>query len=463
MVLEATASKPKRTKIYRSWTMSEVNRTVTDPVAGTIPLPFWFLKIKDIPVVRRMLFIKQLGLKAYVDFPGAMHTRYSHALGVMHLAGKVAEILESKLRKQNDEAASVVSDNKDNLMAAGFLHDIGHGPFSHTVDFVLERIVGKTHEELTHSIIKTEIPETIDSGGSINKKSVLELLAKPNSSFKCHQYQFLHQIIDGPLDVDKLDYLLRDAYHVGFKYSFDLDHFLSTYSVLGILTGLSDCSLGLENSRQAIVTAEIFLVMWKSMYDLVYYKRDSRIAEKMLEKIILMNKEHPKIQEAFGSKFIELHDEELLRILKELNPKAEQFVSNIRNERLYRMLKCEFLIDVEAIPDMQLENIDRIQSKENIVADNLSKIICKEYQANEYSIICDIITSKKPGEISLERQTDQKEEDKLVTRSSVVKAIQKTSVVRAYADPEVIPKLKDSELQEKLKLLIKDSPGELFA
>jgi HD superfamily phosphohydrolase len=77
MVLEATASKPKRTKIYRSWTMSEVNRTVTDPVAGTIPLPFWFLKIKDIPVVRRMLFIKQLGLKAYVEFPGAMHTRYT--------------------------------------------------------------------------------------------------------------------------------------------------------------------------------------------------------------------------------------------------------------------------------------------------------------------------------------------------------------------------------------------------
>lgn len=408
-----------------------------------------------------MLFVKQLGLKAYVDFPGAMHTRYSHALGVMHLAGKVARILERKFSKY-EEAANIIKDNRANLMAAGFLHDIGHGPFSHTVDFVLERILGKTHEDLTQSIIQSEIPESIDSGGSINKKSVLELLAKPNSSYKSHQYGFLRQIIDGPLDVDKLDYLLRDAYHVGFRYSFDLDHFLSTYSVLGILTDLPKCSLGLENTRQAIVTAEIFLVIWKSMYDLVYYKTNSRIAEKMLEKTILINKDNPKIQEVFTNKFLELHDEEMLRILKDLNPKAGKFVDNIRNERLYKMMKFDFLIDVESISDMQIENINRIQSKENIVADNLSKILCNDYKVDEYSIICDIISSKKPSEISLERLPGQKEEEKLVTRSSVVKAIQKTSVVRAYADPEVIPKLKDFEIQEKLKQLIRDSPSELF-
>ena len=173
--------------------MSEVRRTVTDPIAGTIPLPIWFLQIKDVPAVRRMLFIKQLGLKAYVDFPGAMHTRYSHALGAMHLAGKVADLLYSRLKKKNDEAAEAILGNKDNLMAAGFLHDIGHGPFSHTVDFVLQQLTGKSHEQFTQSIIEKEIPPNIDSGGKVNKKSVLQILSRT------HEFPFLYEIIRWPL------------------------------------------------------------------------------------------------------------------------------------------------------------------------------------------------------------------------------------------------------------------------
>lgn len=263
--------------------MSEVQRTVPDPVVGTIQLPLWFLQMKDVPAVRRMLFIKQLGLKAYVDFPGAMHTRYSHALGTMHLAGKVADLLHTKLKRKNEEAADAIEGNRENLMAAGFLHDIGHGPFSHTVDFVLQQMTDKTHEQMTRLIIEKEIPQNIDSGGKVNKKSVLQILSKE------HEFPFLCEIIDGPLDVDKLDYLLRDAYHVGYRYSFDLDHFLSNYEVLGDLQNLRNCGLGLGNSQEAVVTAEIFLVIWKSMYDIVYFKRNSRIAEKMLEKIILLN------------------------------------------------------------------------------------------------------------------------------------------------------------------------------
>src|SRR5215472_17090588 len=111
-----------------------------DPIHGRIEIPDWLAKAEQIPAVRRMMSIRQLGLKAYVDFPGAIHTRYSHGLGVMHLAGKIGDLLEKKGTDEAHSIAQNLRDNKGELMAAGFLHDIGHGPFSHAVDFCLKTI-----------------------------------------------------------------------------------------------------------------------------------------------------------------------------------------------------------------------------------------------------------------------------------------------------------------------------------
>src|SRR5438132_11996443 len=101
-----------------------------DPIHGTIELPEWYPIVSNQPAVRRMLFIRQLGLKAYVDFPGAIHTRFSHALGVMQLAGRVVDSLAAKMQQKPTIVKNLTS-NKQTVMAAGFLHDIAHGPFSH--------------------------------------------------------------------------------------------------------------------------------------------------------------------------------------------------------------------------------------------------------------------------------------------------------------------------------------------
>ncbi len=120
-----------------------------DPIHGRIEIPSWLTRIDRNPSVRRMMFIRQLGLKAYIDFPGAIHTRYLHGLGAMHLAGKISDLLaEKEKEKGHTSTAENLRDSKNTLMAAGFLHDIGHGPFSHAVDHAMHTISGRSHEDL---------------------------------------------------------------------------------------------------------------------------------------------------------------------------------------------------------------------------------------------------------------------------------------------------------------------------
>lgn len=198
---------------------------VPDPVHGTIEIPSWLLRIANEKSVRRMMFIRQLGLKAYIDYPGAIHTRYSHVLGVMHLSGRIISMLtELEYKKGRTETATSLSNNRINIMAAGFLHDIGHGPFSHVVDYILKKYCNTTHEEIAFEIIKKM--SDIENDG-INIDKVREIIKGK------HPYRFINHIINGPIDADKLDYLLRDAHNVGLKYSLDLDHFITNFRILG--------------------------------------------------------------------------------------------------------------------------------------------------------------------------------------------------------------------------------------
>jgi len=255
---------------------------VIDPIHGKIEMPQWLVRIKDEPSVRRMMGIKQLGLKAFIDFPGAIHTRYLHSLGTMFLAGKLSDLLVEKEEARTPHRIGLREDlenNRNCLMAAGFFHDIGHGPFSHVMDFVLRKEFGRDHEWVTTQIVKRFKSEL--GTASIPFEQVNKIITKK------HQYPFLYGIVNGPLDVDKVDYVLRDSYHVGLRYSFDLDHFFDQIAILGDEDDLKKCELGLEKSSQAIACTELFLLLWRNMYILVYLIESSRIAEKMLEKAIL--------------------------------------------------------------------------------------------------------------------------------------------------------------------------------
>src|SRR2546422_4301713 len=135
--------------------------------------PPWLTAIETSTPVRRMTLIRQLGLKAYIDFPGAIHTRYSHALGVMELSGRLTDLLIAKLEKMGKpNSVSNLKSNRNTIAAAGFLHDIGHGPFSHAVDYPLRKFSKKTHEEISTVIVSHDLRELEDHGipiDSVNK------------------------------------------------------------------------------------------------------------------------------------------------------------------------------------------------------------------------------------------------------------------------------------------------------
>lgn len=432
--------------------MHERSFAVPDPVAGKIQFPPWLIVIKDEPPVRRMLSIRQLGLKAYIDFPGAIHTRYSHALGTMQLAGRVVDILIEILR---DTGKTRISDNlrsnRDDLMATGFLHDIGHGPFSHAVDFALEEITGKTHEEMAVSIISDHLPSELRTW--IDTKKVVEIIKGD------YLHPFISQIIDGPLDVDKLDYLLRDAYHVGLRYSFDLDNFLSHYSVIGSEDNLRECVLGLEDSQSAFVTADLFLVIWKSMYDLVYFAQSSRIAEKMLEKAILLCKNNPTIQGMFTdlNQFMDLHDEALFAILEKTDPKSCDIVKRIRRNDLYEMIS-ESPLDEEHF-QLSTDFISQATSKSGSkVADRLSVRLNEELGLQPYQVICDLITTKAPDEIQIDVSKPE-DEPTLRGNSGIVSALIAKTTVKLYQDSSIDHKPEKAKVDRVLKELIEGWDG----
>ena len=413
-----------------------------DPIQGTIELPFWLMNIMDEPPVRRMMFIRQLGLKAYVDFPGAIHTRFSHALGTMQTAGTLVDLLFDKMKdKGRKKVAKNLERNKNNLMAAGFLHDIGHGPFSHVLDFILRKLYGKTHEQMAEDIIRNTLPSEIEDWG-IAQNSIIQMI-KAN-----HNNPFLGEIINGPIDADKLDYLLRDAYHVGLRYSFDLDHFLRSFTVLGDENDLKQCTLGLDSTKKAIVTAELFIVIWKSMYDLVYHSEDSRIAEKMLEKAILQSKDEESIKKALQvGNFLELNDERLLSLIENAESNIGHLLAVKDTKKLYQIFFEEKF--EQSRFEMTTKFLDKMENDPEELSEQLSLQLNESFDKEDYMLICDIVRSKAPGEIYLD-ESSEGEQIELRSKSKLIGAIGADNILKVYADPQ----LKD--LKGRIKKTIKD-------
>lgn len=404
-----------------------IENYIPDPIHGSIEMPTWFLKIKEEKSVRRMMFIRQLGLKAYIDYPGAIHTRYSHVQGVMHLAGRVVDMLRDyEDKKGHTETATNLQRNKSTIMAAGFLHDIGHGPFSHVCDYVLEKFSGKKHEDVGAELI-SQLKILENEGMPI--KSIQEIITGK------HSYPFISNIINGPLDADKLDYLLRDAYHVGLKYSFDLNYFIKNFRILGSdKSKLEHCELGLENMPQAIVTAEIFVVIWKSMYDLVYHVENSRIAEKMLEKALLLRAENDSsFKECFKDikKFVEIHDEQLLDALRLKGDLAGKLAEGVANNQLFEVIN-----DTE-LSTNNFKFSDDFASKLNTdpdkLSDHLSIELAKKVKCDKYRIICDIIKSKTPKDIHVNEYVGP-DPVELKSKSSIISNIDLEFRVKTYVD-----------------------------
>jgi HD superfamily phosphohydrolase len=195
--------------------MKQKHLDIIDPIHGFVRALGTEIKIIDHPIFQRLRRIKQLS-GAHLTYPGAQHTRFEHSLGVMHIASQTAQALEEKGIFDADDIA--------NIRIAALLHDIGHGPFSHLFEEVVQRKRKSSHELLGRDLIlKTDIGDLISESG-FNKKFITSL------AFGDSKLQFMNEIISGALSADMMDYLLRDGYFTGAEHA-KIDHKRITQSL----------------------------------------------------------------------------------------------------------------------------------------------------------------------------------------------------------------------------------------
>ena len=238
--------------------MAGKRKIINDPVFGFISVPNEFLfDLLQHPYVQRLNRIRQLGLSFFV-YPGAMHSRFLHSIGAMHL---MQEAISSLRLKGID-----ISHNGGNAACAAILlHDIGHGPFSHVLENTL--VSGISHEEISLMMME-KINE--DMQGRLT-----DAIRVFRDEYPKH---FLHQLVSSQLDVDRLDYLCRDSFFCGVNEG--------TVAEARILKMLSVVDDRLVVEAKGIYSIEKFLVARRLMYWQVYLHKTSVAAEQMLQKIL---------------------------------------------------------------------------------------------------------------------------------------------------------------------------------
>ncbi|MGM0510416.1 MAG: HD domain-containing protein [Thermoplasmatota archaeon] len=353
-------------------------KTIQDTVHGSVKFTGPFLKLLECPEVQRLHNIKQLGLTKLV-FPGANHTRLEHSIGTYRVAGKMADNLDLSEKEKNT------------VMSAALLHDIGHAPFSHTLENLLNNETDKDHMDITKDFITGE--RAIDSGREVPKipvileehgispEEVAELIKGKDDrvsldEFNVHEGQkyfggerYLYQIIHGPVDVDQLDYLLRDSHYTGAAHGIiDIERILQT---IEIYNG------DLVISKGGVPAVEGVLVARGLMFSSVYLHKTARIAELMLAKAV-------KGLDEDLEKLYWMTDYQLLSFLEGKVGFQKEIVERLRYRRLYK--RC-FSLDWGEMESTETD-LEQFNTIEGITS--LEKKIARRAGIPENMVLVDI-------------------------------------------------------------------------
>jgi HD superfamily phosphohydrolase len=309
--------------------MVENHKIVRDPIHGDIKITGCLVDLLETPEVQRLHNIKQLGF-AHLVFPGAHHTRFEHSLGCSMIASQIADILALKERE------------KKLLTCAAQLHDIGHGPFSHTLESILIQRFGVDHVDLTEKLILGEynvldgnekqfisapsVYEILDKH-QVNKKEIVDIIRG-----KLSKKSYLSQLLNSTIDVYQLDYLMRDAYYTGVAYGMiDLQRLLRTMMIYkGNLTMM----------RKGVSVVENILMARALMYSSVYFHKTVRIPELMLSKAL------EEIPDAEPFEFFRMTDAEIMVSLKTMGRFQQEIITRLKYRDLFKQAYAVSLLDL---------------------------------------------------------------------------------------------------------------------
>ena len=299
--------------------MKKIYSDIIDPIHDFIRVYDHELEIIDNPIFQRLRRIRQLS-GAHLTYPAAQHTRFEHSLGVMHIASQAGQALKEK--------EILKSDDIEILRLAGLLHDIGHGPFSHLFEEIIQQ-KKISHEDFGKNLIlKSEIGDTISKNG-YDKRSITKV------AFGDSKYQYLNEIVSGTLSADMMDYLLRDGYFTGAEHA-KIDHKRLTQSL-----DVHKKKLALE--RSALYSFESMMHSRYQMFKAVYFHKTVRAAEVMLIEALRLSDDEFGFTSFNMNEFVKLTDEYVLSILLSSKSsklkRARKFAEDYQNRKL---LKCVY-------------------------------------------------------------------------------------------------------------------------
>ncbi|KAF5418756.1 MAG: hypothetical protein C5S49_01260 [Candidatus Methanogaster sp.] len=287
-------------------------KVIRDPIHGYIELDEAALALVDTPVMQRLRRVKQLGLTSFV-YPGANHTRFEHSLGTYHLANLLTDCMDKE--SEPDIGMSGGTDGEaglTELRVAALLHDIGHGPLSHVTENIIKEHTGRSHEDV-YQILKSNLGEIFDRY-SISVSRVAKHI-KGETGFGA--------ALNSEIDIDRMDYLVRDAHYTGVPLSVDLVRLIHEMSFL-------DGKLVIESG--GVRAAESLLLSRFLMHPTVYYHHVTRIAESMCVRAI-----ECMIGDGFDARMLhKMDDQELFMHLGSYPGYPKEIVDSLHDRRLFK-------------------------------------------------------------------------------------------------------------------------------
>ncbi|MDY7018823.1 MAG: HD domain-containing protein [Chloroflexota bacterium] len=339
---------------------------IRDAIYGFITPNDTEMKIINTPVFQRLRRIRQLAM-AYLVYPGANHTRFEHSLGVYHVAHLIADKLLPG--DDNDERRRLVR-------LAALLHDIGHGPFSHTSEDLLHKFASNSgnpkDENKIHELITARLIENDEGLADLlspqDKENVIGLLQSTKVDLT-----LMKHIVSGPLDADKMDYLLRDSHFCGVKYGvFDLDRVINT---IDTYEDKHDRDIAIKHD--GINSLEQFVLAKYYMITQVYFHKVRRVSDAMIVRGIELGIERDNLKllkslfcyedsNEYLSRYLTYWDDRLVaEIMDSKSRYAKDYFDRLYHRRLFKKVFSRKLDEFNFSSELMHDKILDIQLKDN--------------------------------------------------------------------------------------------------
>jgi HD superfamily phosphohydrolase len=329
---------------------------IRDPVHGYVKITEAERDVIDSPFLQRLRRIHQLA-GAYLVYPGAVHTRFDHVTGAMHVAGQVADALSMWVELKPEQVQEI--------RLAALLHDVGHGPFSHMYEEVLADKSTTTHEDISQRIIaKTSIGDILNKHGFSPKKMSAFAVGKQKG-----RPSFMNEIIAGGLSADIMDYLLRDSYFTGVEYG--------KVDVHRVIDSLRVADRHLAMHSAGLYAFEALLLARYEMFKAVYFHRTVRAAELMLVNAMKLADAALHLTELSSIEdYLEMTDERILNDHVSLYPaasdqkEAKRLAIGFRDRRL---VKCVYEQLLQRRDRVMEQLFERSRMRDQVILDIAEK------------------------------------------------------------------------------------------